>query len=110
MRPAGKATLMPRVGSLNGRLTVGGARSALPAERLISNAAPARSTAESSTAVYSASSIPPLNPVISQTAAPPSDVPPRTPKASMSNTPDAPSEVARVGLTAPAACTPFGWV
>jgi hypothetical protein len=28
----------------------------------------------------------------------------------MCHTPHAPSEVARVGLTAQAACTPFGWV
>ena len=46
------------------RLTVGGARSALPAERLIFTAALARSTADSSPAVYSASSTPPLNPVM----------------------------------------------
>ena len=38
--------------------------SALPAERLVSNAALARSTARSSPAVYSAASTPPLNPVI----------------------------------------------
>jgi hypothetical protein len=38
-------------------LTVGGARSALPAERLIFTAALARSTADSSPAIYSASSI-----------------------------------------------------
>jgi hypothetical protein len=52
--------------------------SALSTERLISNAALARSTAKSSPAVYSAASTPPLNPVMSQTAAIPSDVPPRT--------------------------------
>ena len=46
------------------RLTVGGARSALPAERLIFTAALARSTADSSPAVHSASSTPPLNPVM----------------------------------------------
>jgi hypothetical protein len=50
---------------MTGRLTVGGARSALPAEGLIS-AALARSTAKASPAVYSAWSTPPLNPVISR--------------------------------------------
>jgi hypothetical protein len=49
--------------------------SAIPAGRLICNAALARSTAKSSPAVYSASSTPPLNPVMSQTAALPSHVP-----------------------------------
>jgi hypothetical protein len=56
-------------------------RSALPPERLISRAALARSRAKSSPAVYSASSKPPLNPVMSQTAAL-VNVPPRTLKAS----------------------------
>jgi hypothetical protein len=55
---------------------------ALPAERLISKAAVAGSTAKSSPAVYSASSTPPLIAVISQTAPLLSDVPPRTLKAS----------------------------
>jgi hypothetical protein len=36
------------------------------------------------------------------------DVPPQTLVNAVSNTPHAPQEVARVGLTAPAACTPFG--
>jgi hypothetical protein len=39
-----------------------------------------------------------------------SDVPPTHSQNSMLDTPDAPSEVTRVGLTATAACTPFGWL
>jgi len=38
------------------------------------------------------------------------DVPPPRSQDSMSHTPDALSEGARVGMTAWAACTPFGWV
>jgi hypothetical protein len=68
--------------ALRRRLSVGRRPSALPAESLISNSTLAISTAKSSTAVYSASSTPPLNPVISQTAGLPSDVPPRTLRAS----------------------------
>src|SRR5215217_280141 len=49
--------------------------SALRAGRLFCNAALARSSAKSSPAVYSASSTPPLSPVMSQTAALPSNVP-----------------------------------
>jgi hypothetical protein len=37
-------------------------------------------------------------------------VPPPDLKNAMSHTPHAPPEVAWVGLTAPAACTPFGWM
>jgi hypothetical protein len=84
-----------------------GACSALPAERLISNAALAGSTPKASPAVYSASSAPALNPVLSQTVALPSDVPMELSKLRVEHTPCTP-EVARVGLTAPAACTPSG--
>ena len=56
--------LLQAFGIAGRRLTVGGARSALPAERLIFTAALARSTADSSPAVYSTSSTPPLNPVM----------------------------------------------
>jgi hypothetical protein len=63
-------------------LTGRGACSALPAERPISNAALAGSTPKASPAVYSASSAPALNPVLSQTVALPSDVPHGTLKAS----------------------------
>ena len=91
-------------------LTVGGARSALPAERLISNAALARSTAKLITRrllglVYTASKSCDVSDRRTSVR--------RTPSNSQSfesNTPHAPPEVARVGLTARAACTPFGWV
>jgi conjugative relaxase-like TrwC/TraI family protein len=71
---------------LQAGLTVGGARLALTAERLISSVALAvKSAAKSSR--YSASSTPPLNPVMSQTAALPSDVPPQTLKLRVEHTP-----------------------
>jgi hypothetical protein len=57
-------------------------RFALPAERLISNAAVAGSTAKSSPAVYSTSSTPPLNRRDISDRPTLSDVPPRTLKAS----------------------------
>src|SRR5215218_2465534 len=91
-----------------GPLTVCGACSPFVLRDSSLNAALAGWTAMSSPAVYSASSTPPLN--RRDISDRPTSVR-RTPSNSQSfesNTPDAPSGVARVGLTAPAACTPSG--